>query len=55
MFSEKYELVLQHNLDEFQSLRGYSLRDHVCVTYSVIWEMTLKLCHCQPEDCQCCN
>ena len=38
MFSEKYELVLQHNLDEFQSSKGYSLRDPVCVQLLLIFE-----------------
>jgi hypothetical protein len=31
VFSEKYELILQRNLDEFQSLNVYSLRDPLCV------------------------
>jgi len=32
VFSEKYELVLQCNLDEFQSSKGYFLKDplYVC-------------------------
>jgi len=32
VFSEKYELVLQRNLDEFQSSKVYSLRDPLRVS-----------------------